>query len=281
MEGVPCSRRVEDESKQGHRRDLIRSLLLGALLAVMLLLNLGGALDKGDLTEYVETTSERTLASFAIARVINAGISVIQAAEIGVSIGVSANIKPGEVLDPINDLVERFSLMMLISATAFWILRIFGELLYDPALLISLGVLYVVGLAALISGASSLQRVGNLLHRMTAIIFAAVIFAVLTPIAVDQLHSAEFVQSNYQDSLANLIQAGDGIESLAGHSSGWDIGKRLEESLQEAKKISEQVTKELVIQLAVVVLEAILLPLMMLWLTSRFIGYELRRIWMA
>lgn len=262
----------------GRRRPATRSVMLGVLLLLVAVLNLAGVLDKGRVTAFVEATSERTLASFAIARVINAGISVIQEAEIGVSIGVSANLKPGQVLDPINDLVERFSLMMLVSATAFWILRIFGEILYDPVLLSVLVGLYAAGLLLVTRARPFMQTLGGLVHHLVAMVFAAVCFASLTPVLVETVHGSDFVQGHYQASFANLNRAGEDLGTLADLSSEWNIGKQLEQALAKATHVTERITQEFVVQLAVIVLETILIPLLALWLCLRFITYELRQL---
>ena len=85
--------------------------------------------------DFLDTSSKRTFLAFAIARGINAAISVIQSAEIGFSIAVSATFAPGEILDPINDLIERFSLIMLLISSTLWVLRFLSELILSPVLL--------------------------------------------------------------------------------------------------------------------------------------------------
>ncbi len=277
MSDLPAPVTAEERHGRRHRH-AARSALLGLVLAALALLNVSGLLNKAQVVRYVEATSERTLASFAVARLINAGISVIQEVEIGVSVGVSAALKPGEVLDPVNDLVERFSLMMLVSATAFWVLRLCGEVLYAPAVLWVLGGMYLVGLAALLARTPQLRQGGRMLHRLTAIGVAVVAFAVLTPVAVDRLHHSAYLHGEYQSSLDNLTHASHELGNIADLSGGWNIRERLEQSLQKAKQVSERVTREFVIQLAVIVLETLLVPLAALWLCIRFVAFQLRRL---
>ena len=67
--------------------------------------------------EYTETGFKRALVTFASARAINGLISVAQGTEVAVQpAGVGAVFTPGEILDPVNDLVEQFSPVMLFSA---------------------------------------------------------------------------------------------------------------------------------------------------------------------
>ena len=78
---------------------------------------------------YVENTMARAAYTFAIVRGINGMISVIQGTEVAVSpAGIGLNLSVGEVLDPINDLAERFSWVMLVSTASLGIQRILIEM---------------------------------------------------------------------------------------------------------------------------------------------------------
>ena len=60
---------------------------------------------------YAEDALKRALATFAVARTLNGVISVAQGTEIALEPGgVGVMLTPGQILDPINDLVERFLL---------------------------------------------------------------------------------------------------------------------------------------------------------------------------
>lgn len=61
----------------------------------------------------------RSLTTFAVARGLNGLVSVIQGTEVNVSpAGVGATFAPGQLLDPVNDMVERFSWVMLMSSVS-------------------------------------------------------------------------------------------------------------------------------------------------------------------
>ena len=67
-------------------------------------------------TEQVEAGLKRALISFAAARALNGVISVAQGTEVSVQpLGVGVTLAPGQLLDPINDLIEQFSNLMLLS----------------------------------------------------------------------------------------------------------------------------------------------------------------------
>src|SRR6478752_5976326 len=69
--------------------------------------------------EYVDTGFKRALVTFASARALNALISLAQSATVSVQVGAGGSIQPGAVLDPIDDLVEQFSLVMLAATLSF------------------------------------------------------------------------------------------------------------------------------------------------------------------
>lgn len=75
--------------------------------------------------QYTDQALERSLIAFAIARGLNGLISVAQEAEIAMQpAGIGLTLSPGEILDPINDLIERFSVVMLVTASALGIQKL-------------------------------------------------------------------------------------------------------------------------------------------------------------
>lgn len=103
--------------------NVTRPLLLIALIAVIAL----SWLKPLDATaeRQVDEGFKRAVASFAVARVLNGVISVAQGTEISIAPGgMGANLTPGQILDPVNDLVEQFSELMLIASVAFGIMKV-------------------------------------------------------------------------------------------------------------------------------------------------------------
>ena len=99
--------------------------------------------------ESVDASFERALVAFALARVTNAAISFLQDTEVTITpLGVGVTLAVGEVLDPINDLVERFSWVMLLSLTALGVQKVLLEV--GPWL--GVEVLLAVALTLLLGG---------------------------------------------------------------------------------------------------------------------------------
>ena len=70
----------------------------------------------------VDAGFKRALVAFAAARTLNAVISVIQETEVTVQpFGLGVKLAPGQMLDPVNDLVENFADVMMMATVAFGI----------------------------------------------------------------------------------------------------------------------------------------------------------------
>ena len=66
-----------------------------------------------------EDAFKRALVTFAVARTLNGVISLAQGTELALEPGgVGVNLGVGEILDPVNDLVEQFSGVMLVAASS-------------------------------------------------------------------------------------------------------------------------------------------------------------------
>ncbi len=103
---------------------VLQKLKILALLILVVLCTWFSPLDL-PATERVDEGLKRALVSFASARTLNAVISMAQGTETAVQpFGVGINLAPGQLLDPINDLVENFSDLMLAASVAFGIQKL-------------------------------------------------------------------------------------------------------------------------------------------------------------
>ena len=89
--------------------------LLSAVLLGVLAVALSGVLDR-PAGRYTEAALARAMVTYGVARSLNGVISVVQETEVALSpAGVGVTLAPGQLLDPVNDLIERFSWVMLAS----------------------------------------------------------------------------------------------------------------------------------------------------------------------
>ena len=123
----------------------MKNTKLITLLLALLVLNLTSLPDRVALN-YIDDALATSATAYVAARGINATISVLQDVEISVGI---ASVSPGELLDPLNDLIERFSTVMLYATASLGIqkilLTISGWLLIK-LIVVLLIILLIIGL---------------------------------------------------------------------------------------------------------------------------------------
>ncbi len=122
----------------------ITVLLLGALV-----LSWWGALDEAA-SERTHAALQRALVTFALTRTLNGVISVAQGTQLAFEpAGVGVVISAGEILDPLNDLIEQFSWLTLLAATSLGVQIMLGEMFATTAVNAVLSVVIVLGIIAL------------------------------------------------------------------------------------------------------------------------------------
>ena len=95
---------------------LRKQILWTAVVLTAIIGALSGHLDSASET-HAEDALRNALVTFAVARTLNGVISAAQGTEVALEPGgVGVVLSVGEILDPINDLIERFSAVMLVAA---------------------------------------------------------------------------------------------------------------------------------------------------------------------
>ena len=224
------------------------------------------------------------------ARTLNAVISVMQGTEFAAQpAGFGPSIALGELLDPINDLVEQFSTLMLMATAAFGVQKV----------LITIGGSWALSLAvtvAAVGWAASRWRPAPL-PWLSRVLVGLVVLRFLVPVVtlgsdalfqhymLDGYRAAERtleLQASEIRGLGNAAATPPAAESFVDKmkrlaTSGIDISGRL-----EALKAAADQTVEHVIRLIVVfVLQTMLLPLLLGWIFWRLarglvVGQEAR-----
>ena len=259
-----------------------------ALLAVSIL-SVTPFLDQRALANY-ESLFQRALVTFALARTLNGVISAVQGTELALQpAGIGVTLTPGELLDPINDLVERFSWIMLGATVSLGIQQVLLEISawwLVQGLVVALAV-WLLALYWTRGGvASTHQRV--VLRALLVALFLR--FAVpLTLIANDLVYQV-FLEPRYVSSTEVIEDAGKDISALSERepqaevagddeyflgsiigsmgramrdtADGLDLSERVKRITERARDMVEHL-----IQLAVVfILQTGLLPILFLWL---------------
>jgi len=91
----------------------------------------------------VEAGLKRALIAFASARALNAVLSALQEATVSLQVGAGLSIKPGAVLEPLDDVVEQFSNLMFVATASLAAQRLMVEVFAAWPLCAVLSVLLV------------------------------------------------------------------------------------------------------------------------------------------
>lgn len=264
-------------------------LALSCFLFLLLFLSFTQSIDR-QAEEPLENSFNRALITFGVVRSINAVISVVQGTEVAIEpAGVGVILTPGQILDPINDLIERFSWIVLAAGTSLGAQRILIGI--GTTSLAQLIVVVAGGLLFLSLWAPKLLPTPwrSLVYRLS---LTVLLLRFLIPIVVlmNELVYDSFLDDQYQSSFELLEQTEQEVQALQAAENTeiptetddgiFDaIGRlydRTTQSLNVSARFSEYETKlentsEQIINLIVVfILQTLVFPLLFLWLAVKF-----------
>ena len=106
----------------------LTKITVTGVLSVLLVFSFSKYLDKQSFKQHDEIL-EKALVTFGVVKALNGAVSLVQGTYLDITpAGVGVSLSVGEVLDPVNDLIERFSWVMLLSATSLAIQRVIMEI---------------------------------------------------------------------------------------------------------------------------------------------------------
>jgi hypothetical protein len=257
---------------------LLRRGALAAAAALVLALAWLGPLDRLS-QEYVESGFKRALITFALARTANALISVAQETTVAIQpFGLGVTVSPAQVLDPLNDLVEQFSTLMLIACVSFAVQRI----------LIEIGGFVWVSVfltAALIAWAWWTWRGVPAPTWLTRILLVLLLVRFAVPLAAlgsegvfRVTMSTEYAQAQSAvHATAEDIRVMSPDNYVKGSSGAfdrlkewWDRKKQdLQATFDQLKDKAENMVRHIVVLMALFTVQTLVLPLLFLWGVQR------------
>ena len=208
-----------------------KTYLVAALVVLVIVLSWMRPID--DYTDHYLNDSIKTAAViFAVSRAINAAISVTQSAHVGVGV---ASVAPGEALDPINDLIERFSEVMTVALAALALQKILSEI---AAHWLFNALISVSGVALLIALATGRYRhLAIKAFALFVVIRLMLPLVVLSNSIVDQLFIDNRVSVG-QGEIENLKQS---VSLATSHAAAEEIDE-IEQGLTRYREESQELT---------------------------------------
>ncbi|MDH3840985.1 MAG: hypothetical protein OES78_08340 [Chromatiales bacterium] len=262
-----------------------RRILWSLMAVIAAALAFGGVIDSPS-ERYADAALKRALVTFAVARTLNGVISVAQGTEVAVEPGgVGVTFTLGQVLDPINDLVERFSGVMLVAASSLGLQNV----------LLGMSGWWGINLLVLVSCAYALfaiwmpatdtrraERAERILLVSVFVRFAVPLVVIATNLVFDTFLAAQQDAATValdttrveiqeiSDAAAPRPQQGASLADRVGaiiddSVSAMNVRERLDRFGDRVSDTSEHV----VMLIVIFVLETILLPIGFVWLLAQ------------
>lgn len=269
----------------------IKYSLMAVAIALMIAVSFMKPIDRSSESQ-IDSAMTRALIGFGIARTLNGVISVAQGTEFAVQpAGVGVNFSPGEILDPINDLVERFSWVMLVATSSLGIQKILLE------------VSSWIGISIMLAGAAffwlltkwqagKASALATFASRLLLLMLLLRFLIPLGAIANDWVYR-QFLEPRFETSSQELEIASERIRDISTRTSSptpeadsiSQKAKNLYNSmtskfdfdgmLQDYRNSAENVSEHAVNLIVVFLLQTILFPLLFLYLVYRAFRYLL------
>jgi hypothetical protein len=260
-----------------------RKALLTLLILLLSVLTLNSQVDDEAMQTH-EASIERAVGAFAIAKGLNAVISLIQGTELNAApAGIGVTLSVGEVLDPLNDLIERFSWVMLAASVSLGIQKLllgFGALAFVQFLLLGVLALFFAALWY-----RPLQRAltFSLLLRLASVLLI-LRFGALLFIHTESLLYATLMQQEYTVATQTLSETRLQLENIATQnderiaqeeslfdslSNSYDQAKALLDikmQLASLQQLFDRAQKEVINLVTIFVVLTMLLPLLFVWI---------------
>ena len=262
------------------RRNIIWTIVALACAA----LALSGVADTTS-DDYADEAFKRGLVTFAVARALNGVISVAQGTEVAVEPGgVGVNFTVGQILDPINDLVEQFSSVMLVATSSLGLQNILLNMTgwWGVTAALGLAALFLIVATWWPGGATAATRT---LAVRVFLVAAFLRFALPVLIIGTHIVFSAFLEEEHDAATAvleatsseieefNEDQAAPGTEEdgtlfgrlgemIDSSVASLDVSGRIDRLKESASSASEQIVKLIVI----FIMQTIILPLAFLWL---------------
>ena len=135
---------VSGTEQRDSRLSLYRAFLVGAFAVVLIAVSFGGGLDRLA-QEVVADSVTENVGIYATSKVINGLVSMLQTSQ--VKVPLLASVELGQMLDPVNDAVERLASVLVWAIGSLFVQRILLEVVLSPVFkwaLCSIGVAMTV-----------------------------------------------------------------------------------------------------------------------------------------
>jgi len=232
--------------------------------------------------DLIDKSFQESVVVFGSAKALNAVISLAQGTEVDLPF---LTVAVGEVLDPINDLVEQFSLVMLASMVSLGIQKIMMNVVttdvYNFMLLFSI---FIVNLW-LFFRFNKDEKIRTLFFKLAVILvflrFAVPLMGIVNEFSYNSFVKQEYnieklneniieVKNNVNEVTLDSIKAKEDSSIFSSITEKFD-GAYYDEKTQEYKKAVDNSSEYIVALIIAFIFQTILLPLLFLFVLYQFV----------
>jgi len=270
-------------------------LFLSILFITAIIFNLTQTLDTSS-KQHIDKAFNRALITFGIAKTLNGVISVAQGTEVAIQpAGIGINLTPGQILDPVNDLVERFSWIMLASTTSLGIQKVFLTMSIWPAFSYLMVFFLMLGLLMLFTKKRKYFHLRVLILRISLILIVLRFAVPLTGLANEFIYQL-FLENEYISSTETLESTAQKIDLIneseqfkqpdIKKKSVWESAKAFYNSTSEMldidikiekyKQAATETTSHIVNLIVIFLFQTIIIPLGFIIIIYNFLKYIIK-----
>lgn len=266
---------------------------IGIVLSVVLFLSSGLQVPILDSTadSFFRDSISKAGASYGVCRVINATVSIIKESSVELEpAGIGMSLAVGQAVDPINDMVERLSDVLVMSITSLGVQKLTYEICLTLAPPVFAFFLFVFSLLTLFEGdtISKLQR----LFLSVLIIISIARFCLPLSSMANQFLQDHFFEQNIAEANGELARGiadldklkdvslpqYDGLIETIENSASYlkqksiDFKNAIAVTIENRDIIVENLLKLTFLYVAIFIVQVLVLPLLIFWFLMKMVN---------
>ncbi len=267
--------------------------IIGILLSVILFFSSGVKISSLDSTadSYFKDSITKAGVSYGVCRIINATVSVIQESSLQLEpAGIGLSLAVGQIVDPINDMVERLSNVLVMSITSLGV----QELAYEISITIVPQILAVLLFILSCLVWIKTSRILKVQRILVSVLIIASIARFCLPISS---FANEFLQRTFfedkiieanekltastadMDKLENIsVPESDGLLGTIGNSATYlkekseGFTNTIQIFMENKGTIVENLLRLTFLYVGIFVIQVLILPLLIFWLLMKLVS---------
>jgi len=280
-------------------QQIAKKIILSVLFFTLVITAVGGWLDTKGL-EYTEATFKRALIAFGIAKGLNGVISVAQGTEVALQpAGIGVNFTPGQILDPVNDVIEQFSWVMLASTASVGVQKILLAISQWPVFSYSVVVLLLLAVVSYwyqpLANSSWRPLLFKIMLVMVFLRFSVPLIAIGSEVTYEQFLTEQYTESTLElkrttEKVTEITKAdnpvitqGSGttvIEKIKDMYGNIAATIDIEARIDRYKIAAAEATEHVINLIVVFVFQTILFPILFLFVMYRLLKSLLELKWL-